>query len=172
MGAPSFYFSKKDRTIGDAVLNSSILWRRKWRAEHLAFVFIEKVKSGAIEKEKRGAAIVHSLIEKVKSGIPPPFYNTGSEERSLHRSLLHWESAGRNPSRPLLHWESKEWKPSLVPSLRMWRVAPPRPILQWESEGGGAPIVYSGPSLSMVEWTMGLRPYFLKEGFDDRGLSS
>ena len=109
MGAPSFYFSKKDRTIGDAVLNSSILSRRKWRAEHLAFVFIEKVKSGAIEKEKRGAAIVHSLIEKVKSGIPPPFYNTGSEERSLHRSLLHWESAGRNPSRPLLHWESKEW---------------------------------------------------------------
>ena len=167
MGAPSFYFSKKDWTIGDAVLNSSILWRRKWRAEHLAFVFIEKVKSGAIEKEKRGAAIVHSLIEKVKSGIPPPFYNTGSEERSLHRSLLHWESAGRNPSRPLLHWESKEWKPSLVPSLRMWRVEPQssNPTMRkWREE-----LPSSTPVLLCQWWSgrWGLRPYFLKEGLDD-----
>ena len=43
------------------------------------------------------------------------------------------------------------------------------PIVQSYNEKvkGGAPIVYSGPSLSMVEWTMGLRPYFLKEGLDD-----
>ena len=153
---PFFYFSKKDWTIVDAVLNSSILWRRKWRAEHLAFVFIEKVKSGAIEKEKRGAAIVHSLIEKVKSGIPPPFYNTGSEERSLHRSLLHWESAGRNPSRPLLHWESKEWKPSLVPSLRMWRVATPssNPTMR----------KWRGRSSHRL-----LRSFFVNGGVDDGG---
>ena len=62
------YFLKEGLDDGHSVLNSSIPCQRKWRME------------------------LHSFIEKMKSGTPPRFYHGGSEERSLNRSLLRWES--------------------------------------------------------------------------------